>query len=149
MSDSIASLVYEKVAKDASLMVQPVVVADYNTGEILHVNQLAEQIFGYDPGELLGKPVEMLIPDDGTRERHQQHRLAPALARARVMGFGQAPLRGLRKDGTVFPAYIGLAEVHEVGRRIGVTFIIDMTGYAPESPAGLLCPAPAKEKGQP
>jgi PAS domain S-box-containing protein len=140
VKETVSEILYEAVARDALISVLPVVAADYVTGEILYVNQLAEMLFGYGRGELLGKSVEDLLPDD-LKERHAEHRLAPGIARARVMGFG-GPLRGKKKNGTVFPAYIGLAEKQATERRVGVTFIIDMTGYVGDAP-------PYKAKGHP
>ena len=130
--DTVSDILYESVAREALMGVLPVVAADYDTGEILYLNLLACKLFGYDSAELAGQVVELLLPEE-LRERHAEHRLSPAVARARVMGFG-GPLQGRKKDGRVFPAYIGLTEVRAIGRRIGVTFILDMTGYVNDSP---------------
>ena len=71
-------------------------------------NAQAERLFGYTRAELVGKPVEMLVPAD-VRGRHPQlleefHR-APS---SRAMGSGRE-LRGQRKDGSLFPVEIGLS----------------------------------------
>lgn len=68
-------------------------------GHIVLTNTRAEQLFGYVGGELLGRPVESLLPPR-LRERHNGHRLnyfsAPYVGR---MGTGLG-FCGLRKDGT-------------------------------------------------
>ena len=79
-------------------------------GLIRAVNHGAEALFGYEPGELLGQPIEVLIPE-AHRERHvtlrEGYRDSP---RARPMVSGQ-DLYGLRKDGTTFRAEIALHPV--------------------------------------
>ncbi len=79
-------------------------------GAILRVNTQAERLFGYDRAELVGQPVEILIPERfraahaGEREAYHQ---AP---RVRPMGAG-LELYARRKDGTEFPVDIMLSPV--------------------------------------
>jgi PAS domain S-box-containing protein len=76
-------------------------------GEIVLVNSQTERLFGYDRRELLGHPVEMLIPD-AQRARHHAHRREYAQEpRPRTMGEG-LELAALRKDGSTFPVDIAL-----------------------------------------
>jgi protein-histidine pros-kinase len=77
-------------------------------GRIQLVNGQVERLFGYGRDELLGQPVELLVPAR-YHERHPLHRRSYfADPRARPMGAG-LDLHGLRKDGTEFPAEISLA----------------------------------------
>ena len=87
-----------------------VVVAD-PSGAIAYVNPAAVSMFGYDdPEELLGRRLEVLVPqqlralhaDQSAEFRREPH--------SRPMGIG-LELRGLRRDGTEFPAEIGLAPI--------------------------------------
>ena len=76
-------------------------------GRIRVANSQAERLFGYDPGELDGKPIEILIPGD-FRERHRALRERYIEApRARPMVSG-LDLYGCRKDGSTFRAEIAL-----------------------------------------
>lgn len=68
-------------------------------GQIVLVNEQVEQLFGYPPGELLGQPVEILVPEHA-RAFHAQHRDGYAAnPRKRPMGAG-LQLAGRRRDGT-------------------------------------------------
>jgi two-component system sensor histidine kinase/response regulator len=76
-------------------------------GAIELVNARAEAIFGYTRDELLGRSVDMLLPDQ-LRTRHAHHRATFfASPTSREMGIGQ-DLFGRRKDGSQFHVEIGL-----------------------------------------
>ncbi|WP_415952818.1 PAS domain S-box protein [Streptomyces sp. KLOTTS4A1] len=77
-------------------------------GCIRLVNAQTEKLFGYQRVELLGQPVELLIPGR-FRTQHAGHREAYASTRqVRPMAAG-LELHGLRKDGTEFPVEISLS----------------------------------------
>ena len=85
------------------------VVTDGN-GEIVFVNREAEQLFGYVAAEMLGQPVEILIPE-GQRNGHAQMRQGyDDQPHARPMLSGLV-LRGCRKNGSLFRAEIALLPV--------------------------------------
>lgn len=77
-------------------------------GRIVLVNRQTEQMFGYARHELVGQPVETLIPEQ-FRDRHASHRAGFAHGpQARPMGAG-LELFGMRRDGTEFPVEISLS----------------------------------------
>jgi PAS domain S-box-containing protein len=79
-------------------------------GKIVLVNSQTEKMFGYSRGEMIGKPVELLVPDR-FKSGHVEKRngfLARAKPEARPMGAG-LPLFGRRKGGEEFPVEISLA----------------------------------------
>ena len=79
-------------------------------GRIVLVNAQTERLFGYGRDELIGQPVEVLVPD-AVRDVHPSHRAGYASdPRPRPMGAGME-LAGRRRDGTTFPAEISLSAI--------------------------------------
>jgi protein-histidine pros-kinase len=80
-------------------------------GRIGLVNAQVERLFGYSREDLLGKPVDVLVPER-FRGKHAAHRggyiREPKL---RPMGSG-LDLFGRRKDGSEFPVEISLSPIH-------------------------------------
>ncbi|MDJ0941557.1 MAG: ATP-binding protein [Woeseiaceae bacterium] len=80
------------------------------SGTISFANRQVESMFGYEPDELVGQPVELLLPKR-LRNKHEGYRGAFASEpRRREMGAG-LELFGLRRDGTEFPVEISLSPV--------------------------------------
>jgi protein-histidine pros-kinase len=77
-------------------------------GRIVLANSQAARAFGYDPSELIGQPVEVLLPER-FRASHVGHRsLFSQQPRTRTMGDG-LELFGRRRDGYEFPVEISLS----------------------------------------
>ena len=80
-------------------------------------NSRLESMFGYAPGGLLGKSVDILIPE----KLHRRHRnLREAFLRslhARSRGTANIDTRGIREDQSVFPINISLSHLPVVGDR--------------------------------
>ena len=95
-------------------------------GKIALVNKQAEEMFGHDRHEMLGKPVEMLMPPR-LHETHIKHREVYSRdPRLRPMGLGRE-LLALRSDGSEFPVEISLSPVHAASRKFVSSVIRDVT----------------------
>ncbi|MEW6247374.1 MAG: PAS domain S-box protein [Nitrospirota bacterium] len=96
------------------------------TGTIRLVNAELERQFGYSRTELVGRPIDMLVPVDA-RGTHADFRAEYfAAPSTRLMSPGRE-LSGLRKDGTVFPVEIGLAPLETSTGRQVLASIIDIS----------------------
>jgi PAS domain S-box-containing protein len=86
------------------------VIVEIGSFTIRFINRAAEFIFGYHRTELVGKPIDVLIPEQ-YRDRHSHDAAEYATnPRPRPMGFGQM-LAGRHKSGQDVPAYIMLSPV--------------------------------------
>jgi protein-histidine pros-kinase len=86
-----------------------VVITD-SEGRIVLVNMQTERLFGYARKDVVGQPVESLVPDH-LRARHVAHRRGFVTApRVRAMGEG-LELSGRRANGTELPFAISLSPV--------------------------------------
>ncbi|HUI20382.1 MAG TPA: PAS domain S-box protein [Methylocella sp.] len=95
-------------------------------GRIEMMNHQAEQIFGYSRDELLGQPIERLVPER-LRNRHPEFRASFfANPEPRPMDGGRG-LYGLRKDGSEFPVEIGLNPVRTENGIVVIAAIADIT----------------------
>lgn len=103
------------------------ILADAN-GTICLINPQTEKLFGYARSELIGKPVEILLPES-IREAHRRRRetyLKNPVVRA--MG-GNIDLMGRRKDGSDVPVEISLGPVGEGAKLRVVASIRDMSAH--------------------
>ena len=104
MEDVTAAAEYRAVFEAAP---DGIIVVD-GDGIIQDVNPRAYEQFGYEPGELVGESIEILVPRS-QRDVHRRQRDAyQDDPRTRPMGAG-LELTGVRKDGTAFPVEISLS----------------------------------------
>lgn len=94
---------------------------------IIQFNRGAEEIFGYDAGEVIGQPLNLLIPERYGRDHPaHMHRFAAGPDSARRMG-ERREVFGLRKGGIEFPAEASISKVGEPGRRLFTVVLRDIT----------------------
>jgi len=87
-------------------------------GRIVWVNSQTERLFGYTRAELIGQPVELLVPESA-REAHIQHRTRYSREPMNCDMGSPLELRGRRKDGREFPVHIRLSpQETEVGPQV-------------------------------
>lgn len=101
-------------------------VAVDDKGYIVLANALAETMFGYPPKALLGKRLEILLPERIRKLRARQRRDYFTNPRTRPMVAG-LDLVGRRKDGTEFPVEINLAPLRTEEGIWSVAVIRDLT----------------------
>ena len=95
-------------------------------GLITSFNPGAERIFGHGAGDVIGRNIKMLMPDEFARD-HDDH-IARFRGAGASSGIGvRQNLLGLRKDGATFPMDIVLNELRIAGRRMSTGIIRDIT----------------------
>ena len=95
-------------------------------GKILRINQATQTLFGYPSYELVGQPVEVLVPAQ-FHNKHRQHMRAYAQdSKPRLMG-NNLDLFGVRKDGREFCADISIGLVHSAQGRVIICTVRDIS----------------------
>lgn len=95
-------------------------------GIIESINPAACKLFGYTIEEVIGKNVSMLMPQPDS-DRHDEYIARyQRTAEPHIIGKGR-DVKGLRKDGSMFPFRLGVNEVKTAGRTIYAGFIHDLS----------------------
>jgi PAS domain S-box-containing protein len=102
-----------------------VVSADEN-GAIQFANPATTRIFGYDPAELIGKPLTILMPEF-MRKLHQNGFRRYLATGQRHINWQGTELTGLRKNGQEFPLEVSFGEIVTDSGRIFTGFIRDVS----------------------
>ncbi len=97
-------------------------------GRIMQINKQAEKIFGYLRDEVLGKPVEIFLPER-LREQHVEHvKNYMSKPHIRILGTG-LELYGRKKDGTEFPVDIALGPLQTDKGTVVLSMVRDITDH--------------------
>lgn len=95
-------------------------------GIVQTINPAAERIFGYSRLEVLGRNISMLMPQPYKAEHDSYLANYQRTGQRKIMGIGRE-VRGLRKDGTVFPLDLSVSETRLGERRIFTGIVRDIT----------------------
>lgn len=102
------------------------VVVDASLGHIEFANRQVKNLLGYTPEELIGRSIEVLLPER-LRTIHLEHRRGyAAAARVRPMG-ANVELHALRKDGVELPVEISLAPISNGGQLLVAATLRDVS----------------------
>ncbi|HLV01989.1 MAG TPA: PAS domain S-box protein [Acidobacteriota bacterium] len=102
------------------------IVITQEDGRIFMMNPKAEEYFRYSAAELVGAPIETLIPNRYRKHHSTYRREYERAPSARPMGAGRE-LYALRKDGTEFPVEIGLSPIQTAQGNFVLSVIVDIT----------------------
>ncbi|MCB1531254.1 MAG: PAS domain S-box protein [Alphaproteobacteria bacterium] len=95
-------------------------------GKIETYNKACCTIFGYEPSEVVGQNVKMLMPEPYQSEHDGYLKNYNKTGRKQIIGVGRE-VQGRRKDGTVFPLDLSVSEVNVDGRKIYSGIVRDIT----------------------
>lgn len=102
------------------------VVSIDHRGDILLANRATTTIFGYEPSELIGQPLTMLMPEY-LRDLHKAGLKRYQETSHRHMNWQSTELIGLRKNGSEFPVEVSFGEMTDRGHRVFTGFIRDIS----------------------
>ncbi len=108
-----------------STAVDGIMVID-EVGLVSVYNKACEKLFGYAPGEVIGRNVSMLMPEPYRTEHDAYIARYKKTREARIIGIGREVV-GRRKDGSTFPMYLSVGEGNAGGQRIFVGIIHDLS----------------------
>lgn len=98
--------------------VEAIISIDRN-GMVASFSKAGEKMFGYEPDEVIGKNVKMLMPNPH-REQHDAHiKRYLETGGSKILGVGQE-VRAQRKDGTIFPIELVVSEIDHLEIFIGL-----------------------------
>jgi PAS domain S-box-containing protein len=103
------------------------IIAVDETQRIVIFNRGAEKIFGHAAGDILGHPLDLLLPP-GARTVHREHvrTFGTSPVTARRMG-ERRPISGLRRNGEEFPAEASILKLEVDGRRLFTVVLRDIS----------------------
>lgn len=102
------------------------IVSIDDNGKIVQWNEAASRIFGYSGEEVIGKPVDILIPEKYRNRHREGFRKYLETGEGKLVG-KTTELEGLRRDGTIFPVELSLSVQKIRNTRVFTGIIRDIT----------------------
>jgi len=102
------------------------IILSDGVGNIILVNPAAQRMFGYSTNEIIGNPIEILIPQKFKPHHKELRDGFYSHPQNRVMGHGR-DLYGKRKDGSEIPVEVSLSFYHREKELFVIAFIVDIT----------------------
>ncbi len=102
------------------------IILTNGSGNIVMTNPSVERMFGYKREELIGSPIEILIPHQHRPHHHKLRERFYQKPSNRVMGHNR-DLSGTRKDGSDFPVEVSLSHYKRDDEMFVIAFIVDIT----------------------
>jgi PAS domain S-box-containing protein len=99
-----------------------------NRGHITDINQQTTRMFGYEREELIGKSIDVLVPEHLRKAHHSHREKYFGEPKMRPMGQG-LDLYARRKDGTQYPVDITLSPLRSAGETRVLAAVRDMTEH--------------------
>jgi PAS domain S-box-containing protein len=117
----------EAQAKAIFLIAEDAIVSVNNDHRIILFNNGAEELFGYASSEILGRELDILVPQSG-RKNHAGHlqKFARSNLKARRMG-ERGEISGLRKDGTEFPMEASICAIGNGDEQVFTAIVRDVS----------------------
>lgn len=118
-SDDVMSMVLDRTTDG-------VLLADTN-GSIVYVNKPLLELFGYEAGDLIGRPLEMLLPEDLRKAHRHAVEAYVEDPKPRPMGREDLDIEGRHADGSKFPIDVQLNSLP--GTTLVAATVRDMTAH--------------------
>ena len=105
---------------------EPAVVVSDPTGVMRFVNGKTSLLFGYEGEDLVGRPIDTLVPESSRQVHRAPGKGAFAHPETRVTGAGEGP-PGRRRDGSKFPADMVLSSIDTEDGTLVLVAVYDVT----------------------
>lgn len=104
------------------------IITTNKEGVVEFMNAAAEQIFGYNLDDVIGKSARILLPEPYASRHDEYLARYRQTGEAKIVGYGRE-LDGKRKDGSVFPMDVSVSQIEVQGKEVFVVITRDITEH--------------------
>lgn len=105
------------------------ILAIDSSGRIQIANPAAEKMFGYTADEMIGKPINILMPEPYQAQHDSYLQRHLTTGEKHIIGIGRE-VKGLRKDGEIFPLHLSVGTFEVAGQRFFSGILNDLSARA-------------------